>query len=120
MDFLSDSYTWPLLAGLLCGMALYGCSAVAHCLQSRSELVHYTAFMFDYSGIGLYGLGSIILHIAYCSENSFYYLAEPWFVPLGALLGFSICFCCTIAKVSWFLQTSYSVLCVVLEGQRIF
>lgn len=98
IDFINDPYTWPLLSGLFCGMALYACSSGAHCLQSRSELVHYTAFMFDYAGIGLYGLGSVIMHLEYCSEKKFYDSVQSFFVPLGCLLAFLICFCCSISK----------------------
>ena len=99
IDFIRDPYSWPLLAGLLCGSALYACSSFAHSMQSKSELVHYTAFMFDYAGIGLYGLGSVIVHLAYCSEDNFYNLVKDFFVPIGAILAFLICFCCSVAKV---------------------
>ncbi len=50
LDFVSDPFSWPLLAGLSCGMSLYSASAMAHCMQSKSELFHYTAFMIDYAG----------------------------------------------------------------------
>lgn len=99
LDFVNDAYTWPLLAGLICGLALYACSSGAHCLQSKSELVHYTAFMVDYAGIGLYGLGSVILHLMYCSEDDFYFQVKDFFVPLGGVLAFAICYCCSVAKV---------------------
>ena len=99
VDFLNDPYSWPLLAGMLCGVALYACSSGAHCLQSRSEFVHYVAFMVDYAGIGLYGLGSILLHLMYCSEPEFYDAVHQFYVPLGCFLGFMISCCHTIAKV---------------------
>ncbi len=99
VDFVGDPYAWPLLAGLVCGSLLYAFSAGAHCMQSKSELFHYTAFMVDYAGIGLYGLGSVIVHHAYCNEDNFYQAVNWFFVPLGCCFGFAICFCCTIAKV---------------------
>lgn len=101
VDFLGDPYTWPLLAGLVCGTLLYSFSSFAHCMQSKSEMYHYTSFMLDYAGIGLYGLGSVIVHLAYCSEPEFFQAVEHWFVPAGALLGFAIYACCTIAK-TWY------------------
>ena len=55
--------------------------------------------MFDYAGIGLYGLGSVIIHLAYCSEPEFYDIVRVWFVPAGMLLAFTMCFCNSIAKV---------------------
>ena len=68
-------------------------------MQSKSELFHYTVFMIDYAGIGLYGLGSVIVHLEYCSEDSFYNAVAPWFVPAGCVLAIAICFCCSVAKV---------------------
>ena len=101
LDFASDPYTWPLLAGMICGVVMYLCSSAAHCCQSKSEFVHYVAFMIDYSGIGLYGLGSVIVHNMYCSEDDFFYSVQPFFIPLGCLLAVLICYCCTIAKVTF-------------------
>lgn len=101
IDYWNDPYSWPLLAGFLCGVALYCCSSGAHCMQSKSEIVHYTAFMVDYAGIGLYGLGSVIVHLDYCSQPNFYAFVDPYFVPLGAMIAFAICFCCTLAKVGY-------------------
>ncbi|CAH1775362.1 unnamed protein product [Owenia fusiformis] len=99
VDFVNDAYTWPFLAGLICGSLLYVCSSGAHCFQSKSELVHYVAFMVDYAGIGLYGLGSVIVHYQYCSEDSLYELLKNVYLPVGCLLGFCICLCCTISKI---------------------
>jgi predicted membrane channel-forming protein YqfA (hemolysin III family) len=101
VDFLNDRHAWPLLAGLTSGMALYLCSAAAHCLQSRSELAHYVAFTFDYAGIGLYGLGSVIMHLEYCSEDAFYDTVQPLFVPAGCILAVMICFCCSVSKTRY-------------------
>ena len=98
IDFLGDPYSWPMLSGLMTSLALYGCSTAAHCLQSKSELIHYTAFMFDYAGIGLYGLGSVIMHLEYSSDNGFYHAVKPFFIPLGSVVGFLICLCCCISK----------------------
>ena len=99
VDFLDDPHTLPLLAGLLCGIVLYCASSGAHCMQSKSEFVHYISFMIDYAGIGIYGLGSVIVHLHYCSHNDFYYATESFLVPLGSIFAFLICLCCTISKV---------------------
>ena len=101
LDFVNDPYTWPMLAGLICGIALYLCSSLAHCCQSKSELVHYVAFMIDYAGIGLYGLGSVIVHLQYCCEEEFYNAVQRFYIPLGGTIAFLICYCCTIAKVTY-------------------
>ena len=101
VDFIHDPYSWPMLAGLICGILLYAFSTGAHCMQSKSEMFHYTSFMIDYAGIGIYGLGSVIVHIEYCSEDVFYQAVQPWFIPVGCLMAFAICFCCTISKVRY-------------------
>ncbi|PVD22980.1 hypothetical protein C0Q70_16240 [Pomacea canaliculata] len=73
----------------------------AHCFSNKSEMVHYTCFMIDYAGIGLYGLGSGIIHywhkIYLCIWFSFW---EPsltdhleqmlWFVLGGFFFGSDI------------------------------
>jgi len=100
-DFVNDPYTWPLVAGLVCGMLMYLCSSGAHCLQSRSELAHYVAFTFDYAGIGLYGLGSVIMHFEYCSEENFYESAKSFFIPTGCILAILICVCCSLSKTRY-------------------
>lgn len=101
IDFASDPHSWPLLAGLLSSITLYTFSSAAHCLQSKSELVHYVTFMFDYTGIGLYGLGSVVMHHWYCSEPSYYELVKYYYLPAGTLLAFLITCCCTIAKLCY-------------------
>ena len=99
IDFLGDCHSWPMLAGLLSSIILYAFSSGAHCLQSKSELVHYVTFMFDYTGIGLYGLGSVVMHHWYCSEASFYEVVKNYYLPAGILLAFLTTYCCTVAKM---------------------
>ena len=101
IDFIGDPYSWHFLSGIMSGLLLYSFSAFAHCMQSKSEMFHYTAFMFDYAGIGLYGIGSVILHLNYCSEPAFYNAVNSWFVPLGSVIGFAIYACCTVAKTMY-------------------
>ena len=90
-----------MLAGFVCGLLLYVCSSFAHCVQSKSEYIHYLAFMVDYAGIGLYGLGSVIVHLMYCAEEEFYDAVSGWFIPLGCLFAISISFCHNTAKVKY-------------------
>ncbi|ELT99105.1 hypothetical protein CAPTEDRAFT_142052 [Capitella teleta] len=101
LDFLTDPYSWPLLAGFVCGLLLYSFSSMAHCFHSKSELVHYLAFMVDYAGIGLYGLGSTIIHFYYCTELELHLFTQNFFVPVGCALAFLVFFCCSYAKVSY-------------------
>lgn len=100
-DVYGDPYTWPLCAGLLSGIVLYATSSLAHCLHSKSEKVHYVAFMCDFAAIGVYGLGSVIVHEMYCSEDNFYETTNKFFVPLGCFIASSICICCCHAKTKY-------------------
>lgn len=100
-DFLHDVYTWPLLAGMASMIILYMCSTCAHCLQNKSETIHYTCFMVDYAGIGLYGFGSALVHFTYCSTDSFYEFVEPFYLPVAVALAVNICFCCSISKTRY-------------------
>ena len=68
---MADEYAWPLIAGLSCALVLYACSSAAHWFQSRSELAHYIAFMFDYAGIGTYTTLSVSLCVCYLWNQSF-------------------------------------------------
>ncbi|CAI9727212.1 membrane progestin receptor beta-like [Octopus vulgaris] len=101
-SLFTDPYMWPLTSGIISIVILYLCSSLAHCLQSRSELAHYTCFMFDYAGIGLYGIGSIILHYNYCMLPSFNIgILQSWIIPVGVILGVCVCLCCSISKVRY-------------------
>jgi len=51
--------------------------------------------------VGLYGLGSVILHLQYCSEPGFYEAVEWFFIPAGCLLAVLICLCCSVSKVRY-------------------
>ena len=100
-DLFNDAYAWPLIAGLSCALVLYACSSAAHWFQSRSELAHYVAFTFDYAGIGLYGLGSVVMHLHYCTEPAFYNTVQSFFIPTGCILAVLICLCCSVSKVRY-------------------
>ena len=99
VDFIHDSYTWPMLAGFLSAITMYICSATAHCLQSRSEYVHYVAYMFDFAGIGLYCFGTTNVHLFYCSDEFFYVAAQKVYIPLAGFIAICVCCCCTVAKL---------------------
>ncbi|ESP03617.1 hypothetical protein LOTGIDRAFT_137083 [Lottia gigantea] len=101
-DFINDPYMWPLLASLLTMIILYICSSCAHCFSNKSESIHYTCFMIDYAGIGLYGMGSTMLHYAYCLHTDMVDTwAHHWDVELGVCLGVLVTVCCSISKTRY-------------------
>ncbi|XP_041358878.1 membrane progestin receptor beta-like [Gigantopelta aegis] len=98
-DLIYDKFMWPFTACLLSMLVLYMCSSFAHCFQNKSELVHYTCFMIDYAGIGLYGLGSVIIHHAYCLHpNMIASFVHSYSIPVGVILAILVCICCSISK----------------------
>lgn len=98
-DFIHDPYMWPLGAEFLTTFLLYAFSSGAHCFSNKSELVHYTCFIVDYCGIGLYGLGSSIAHYWYCMhEDIFGTFPHRFAAPGGVLLSSLVCFCCSVSK----------------------
>ncbi|XP_046365788.1 membrane progestin receptor gamma-like [Haliotis rufescens] len=101
-DLIGDQYMWPLSAGLITMVILYICSTCAHCFSNKSELIHYTCFMVDYAGIGLYGLGSVILHHSYCFHDSLLNSAlDVYSVLIGVFLSILVCVCCSISKTRY-------------------
>ncbi|XP_005107368.1 membrane progestin receptor beta [Aplysia californica] len=101
-DLLSDPYMWPLAVGIITMVVLYLCSSFAHLLQNRSELAHYTCFMCDYAGIGLYGFGSTMVHYWYClHEDLLGSLSHQLAIPVGAVLAVVVCTCCSISKTKY-------------------
>ncbi|XP_021369063.1 membrane progestin receptor beta-like isoform X1 [Mizuhopecten yessoensis] len=98
-SLLGDPHMWPLTAGLITMVLMYLCSTIAHCFSNRSELVHYTAFMIDYAGIGLFGVGSVILHHHYCHDDAW---VNSWLqtnaVVVSVVMGMLVCLCCSASS----------------------
>lgn len=102
LPLASDPYMWPLTVGVVTMYLLYLCSAGAHLFQNRSEVAHYTCFMCDYAGIGLYGFGSTMIHYWYCIHEDFIgsYIHKVA-IPASVLLAINVCICCSVAKTRY-------------------
>ncbi|KAH3695880.1 membrane progestin receptor beta-like isoform X2 [Dreissena polymorpha] len=98
----NDPWMYPMLAGSITMFAMYLCSFAAHTFHNKSELWHYTCFFIDYAGIGLFGLGSTIIHFFYCSHpilaGSYLYKLA---IPVGFILCINVCVCCSISKAMY-------------------
>ncbi|ESO12830.1 hypothetical protein HELRODRAFT_133553, partial [Helobdella robusta] len=97
-DFINDSYSWPLLVGLISSFLLFFFSSFAHCFQSKSELIHHIVFMFDYVGVGLYSLSSAVMFLEFTSTNQYFYLMIPIFNYLSTFLATMVCIGCCMSK----------------------
>jgi len=98
----SDPWMYPMLAGSISMIIMYFCSFTAHTFHNKSELWHYTCFFIDYAGIGVYGLGSTIIHYFYCAHPN---MTDSWLytiaVPVGLILCINVCVCCSISKTKY-------------------
>ena len=101
MDFLRDPQSWPLLAGGICSIGYSFLSSAAHLFHSKSELIHYTCFLADYAGIGLYGLGTSMMVFHYSIEPSAYDLLRPFYFPVASLISWLLCACLCLAKLRY-------------------
>lgn len=101
-DLGQDVSSLPLCLYALSALTYLSFSAVAHLLQSHSELAHYSFFFLDYVGVAVYQYGCALAHYFYCSE-------EVWrqspvgagFLPGAALLGWLSCTSCCFAKLHY-------------------
>ncbi|KAM4835144.1 membrane progestin receptor beta [Thomomys bottae] len=89
---------WPLLLFVLSALTYLGCSLLAHLLQSKSELWHYTLYFADYVGVGVYQYGSALAHFFYSAEQAWYERCRLLFLPAAAFCGWLSCAGCCYAK----------------------
>lgn len=66
VDFVADSYTWPLLCYLLVCCAFPLTSAAAHLFNVMSDRARHVCFFLDYSALSLFSFGVAIIYRAYC------------------------------------------------------
>lgn len=99
----TESFSWdvlsmPLVIYIIASLTYLICSMLAHLLQSKSELAHYTFYFMDYVGVSTYQYGSALAHYYYSSSQVWYDHAWYYFLPGAAFLGWMSCFGCCYAK----------------------
>lgn len=57
LDFLTDSYTWPLLVYMLLICVYPFTSSCAHTFSTMSPESRHICYFFDYGALSLYSLG---------------------------------------------------------------
>lgn len=95
----SEPLHWPFILGYAACTAMFAASAAAHLLHSKSARVHELAFMADYAGIGLFGLGTALPHLFYVSTDAFFAAAAPTHLPTMAGLALASCLLGSYFKV---------------------
>ncbi|XP_075454700.1 membrane progestin receptor beta-like [Ascaphus truei] len=103
-----ESISWPLYIYVLASITYLTCSLLAHLLQSKSELAHYTFYFMDYVGVSTYQYGSALAHYYYSSNQAWHDKAWPFFLPGAAFLGWMSCVGCCYAKYRY--QRPYPVM----------
>ncbi|CAF1105134.1 unnamed protein product [Rotaria sordida] len=90
--FYENSHSWPFAVSLCTAIIMFICSAFAHLLHSKSEIIHRTCFAIDYVGVSLHGFGSGFLHIYYSAPQWYYDKIEYQYVFMLLLLSIFACF----------------------------
>ncbi|XP_061885179.1 membrane progestin receptor delta [Entelurus aequoreus] len=83
-NFLTDSYTWPLLVYMLLICIYPITSCLAHTFSTMSQESRHICYFFDYGALSLYSLGSAISYGCYVMPDSW---VNSWlhqhFVPIA-------------------------------------
>ena len=101
-DAYNDPWMYPMLAGSITMVMMYLCSSMAHTFHNKSEQLHYTCFFVDYVGIGVYGLGSTMIHHYYCTEISLMgTFAYKYSIPVAVVLSVIVAIFCSYSKCKY-------------------
>ncbi|XP_006801894.2 membrane progestin receptor delta [Neolamprologus brichardi] len=102
LNFLTDSYTWPLLVYMMLICVYPFTSSCAHTFSTMSAESRHICYFFDYGALSLYSLGCAISY-------GYYVMPECWvntwlhqhFVPIA--IGNTV-FCTSLSCYSRFLE----------------
>ncbi|XP_052475407.1 membrane progestin receptor delta isoform X1 [Carassius gibelio] len=105
LDFLTESYTWPLLVYLLLICLYPFTSSCAHTFSSMSAEARHICYFFDYGALSLYSLGCAVTYGSYvmpdCWVNSW---LHQYFVAIA--IGNSL-FCTSVSCYSRFVELQF-------------
>ncbi|CAL8259284.1 unnamed protein product [Boreogadus saida] len=105
MNFLSDSYTWPLLVYMLLICVYPFTSSCAHTFSTMSPESRHICYFFDYGALSLYSLGCAISYGSYVMPDGW---VNSWlhhhYVPIA--VGNTI-FCTSLSCYSRFLELQF-------------
>ncbi|KAK3515388.1 hypothetical protein QTP70_018904 [Hemibagrus guttatus] len=105
VNFLSESYTWPLLVYMLLICLYPFTSSCAHTFSTMSPEARHICYFFDYGALSLYSLGCAIAYGSYvmpeCWVNS---LLHRHFVPIAIA---NSVFCTSASCYSRFLELQF-------------
>ncbi|KAI7806233.1 putative progestin and adipoQ receptor family member 6 [Triplophysa rosa] len=105
VDFMSESYTWPLLVYMLLVCLYPFTSSCAHTFSTMSPEACHICYFFDYGALSLYSLGCAITYGFYgmpdCWVNS---RLHQYFVPIA--VGNTL-FCTSMSCYSRFVEAQF-------------
>ncbi|XP_018595195.1 membrane progestin receptor delta [Scleropages formosus] len=105
VDFVSESYNWPLLVYMLLICLYPFTSSCAHTFSTMSPEARHICFFFDYGAISLYSLGCAITYASYVMPNCW---VNSWlhqhFVPFAV---FNTLVCTGLSCYSRFLEMPF-------------
>ena len=92
LDFFENAHSWPFAISLCTAVLMFGCSAFAHLLHSKSQFIHMTCFLIDFLGVSLHGFGSGFLQIYYCAPQWYFERIQSHYVYILTTFGILACF----------------------------
>ncbi|XP_061099255.1 membrane progestin receptor delta [Conger conger] len=105
LDFLSESYTWPLLVYMLLICLYPFTSSCAHIFSTMSAESRHICYFFDYGALSLYSLGCAISYGSYAIPDCW---VNTWlhrnFVPIAVS---NTLFCTSLSCYSRFLELQF-------------
>ncbi|XP_060990513.1 membrane progestin receptor beta-like [Dama dama] len=97
----TSAYVLPLLVYVLSSITYLAFSLLAHLLQSKSELSHYTFYFVDYMGVSVYQYPGALVHFFYTSDQAWYEHFWLLFLPAAAFCGWLSCAGCCYTEYQY-------------------
>ncbi|XP_034729202.1 membrane progestin receptor delta isoform X1 [Etheostoma cragini] len=105
MNFLTDSYTWPLLVYMLLVCVYPFTSSCAHTFSTMSPESRHICYFFDYGALSLYSLGCAISYGNYVIPDCW---VNSWFHQHFVLIAIgNTLFCTSLSCYSRFLELQF-------------
>ncbi|XP_071970700.1 membrane progestin receptor delta isoform X2 [Engystomops pustulosus] len=113
LDFLGESYNWPLLVYMMLICLYPFTSSVAHTFSSMSAHARHICYFLDYGALSLYSLGCAFTYGAYVMPDRWINgVLHRYYVPIAA---FNTFICTGLSCFSRFLEVDRPALSKILR-----
>ncbi|XP_056401854.1 membrane progestin receptor delta [Hyla sarda] len=113
LDFLGESYNWPLLVYMMLVCLYPFTSSFAHTFSSMSARARHVCYFLDYGALSLYSLGCAFTYGAYVVPDRWINgVLHQYYVPIAA---FNTFICTGLSCYSRFLEVDRPALSKILR-----